>query len=129
MIPPSGRDLTYIPRMPITARNINKTILLAVVTLGIYAIYWTYKTHEELKTSTGEGMGGGLGVVIFILVSPATYFILASEVEKAAAKAGKPTDVNMKMGFWFLLPIIGNYIWYTRMQKTLNDLSSQPVPA
>lgn len=115
--------------MPITARNIGKTVLLTVVTLGIYALYWTYKTHEELKTSTGEGVGGLVGLVIYIFVAPVTFFLLASEVQKAAAKAGKPTDVEPKLGLWFLLPIIGWYIWYSKIQTTLNDLSNQPVPA
>ena len=115
--------------MPITARNINKTILLAVVTLGIYAIYWTYKTHEELKESTGEGLGGVVGAVIYFLVYPVTFFVLPSEIIKACEKAGKPTDMTVKIGWWFLLPIIGNYIWYKKVQETLNGLSSQPVPA
>jgi hypothetical protein len=115
--------------MPITARNIGKTVLLTIVTLGIYSYYWVYKTHEELKQSTGEGLGGGIGFLIYFLVAPVTFFLLAGEVQKAAARAGKPTDVTPILGLWFLLPIIGWYIWYSKVQRTLNDLSSQPVPA
>jgi hypothetical protein len=114
--------------MPITARNVGKTILLTIVTLGIYSLVWTYKTHQELKDSTGEGLGGGVGLLIFILLAPVTFFLIPSEVEKAAAKAGKPSEVNVKTGFWVLLPIIGNFIWYPKVQRTLNELSNQPVP-
>ena len=29
--------------------------------------------------------------------------------------------ITMIWGLWFLLPIIGNIIWYVRIQKSIND--------
>lgn len=115
--------------MPITARNVGKTILLTIVTLGIYSFIWVYKTHQELKDSTGDGVGGGLGLVIYFFLSPVTWFIIPSEIEKAAAKAGKPSEVKAMTGLWLLLPLFGAFIWYPKVQRTLNSLSNQPTPA
>ena len=33
---------------------------LTIVTLGIYPLYWYYKTHDEMKRHTGQGLGGGI---------------------------------------------------------------------
>jgi Domain of unknown function (DUF4234) len=49
-------------------RGIGFGILIFIVTIGIYGLYWVYKTHEELKVHTGEGIGGVLGLVIYILI-------------------------------------------------------------
>ncbi|CAN5707627.1 hypothetical protein BH24ACT3_BH24ACT3_14290 [soil metagenome] len=102
-------------------RAVGKTILLSIVTCGIWTILWTYWNHEELKRYRNDGLGGGLGVVIYIFASPVTWFLMASEVEKMYQEEGQESPVNTMIGLWFLLPIIGNIIWYTKMQEALND--------
>src|SRR4026207_126 len=61
-------------------RSIGLCILWAVLTLGIYTFIWTYKTQEEIKRYSGNGLGGVLGLVIYILISPVTFFVVPSEV-------------------------------------------------
>src|SRR5205814_10055768 len=61
-------------------RSIGLSILWAILTLGIYTFIWTYKTQEEVKRYSRNGVGGVLGLVIYILISPVTYFIVPSEV-------------------------------------------------
>ena len=61
-------------------RSIGLSILWAVLTLGIYTIIWTYKTQEEVKRYSGNGVGGVLGLVIYIVISPVTFFIVPSEI-------------------------------------------------
>src|SRR6188474_1495557 len=51
-------------------RSIGLSILWFILTLGIYGIYWVYKTQEEVKRYSGNGIGGVLGLVIYILLSP-----------------------------------------------------------
>ena len=51
----------------------------AILTLGIYTFIWTYKTQDEIKRYSGNGVGGVLGLVIYILISPVTYFLVPSE--------------------------------------------------
>ena len=51
-------------------RGIGFAILLAIVTLGIYTFYWVFKTQDEVKEHTGIGVGGVVGLVIYIVLSP-----------------------------------------------------------
>ena len=41
-----------------TPRSSLSVILLSIVTLGIYGLYWQYKTFQEMHDHTGEGIGG-----------------------------------------------------------------------
>jgi hypothetical protein len=70
-------------------RGIGFAILLFIVTVGIYGLYWVYKTQEEMKQHTGEGIGGVLGLVVWILLTPVSAFVIASEVGNMYAKAGR----------------------------------------
>ena len=47
-------------------RSVGLSILWFVLTLSIYGIIWTYKTQEEVKRYSGNGVGGVLGLVIYI---------------------------------------------------------------
>ena len=49
-------------------RGIGFGILLFIITLGIYSLYWVFKTQDEVKEHSGDGVGGVLGLVIWIVV-------------------------------------------------------------
>jgi hypothetical protein len=102
-------------------RSIGISILLAIVTLGIYALVWVYKTHDEMKRHCGQGIGGGLGFVIYFFIAPVTFFLLPNEVEKMLAQAGRPSRVSAMTGFWLFLPIAGAFVWFFKVQGQLND--------
>ena len=102
-------------------RNIGTSILLAIVTLGIYTYVWTWKTQEEMKRHSGEGVGGPLGFVIYFVVSPVTWFLVPYELNNMVTRAGQHSRVSTLWGLWFLLPIIGAFVWFIRVQGQLND--------
>lgn len=104
-----------------TPRPVGMTILLSIVTLGIWTLIWTWRTQEDYKRYTGDGVGGWLGLVIYVVLAPVTWFLVASEVEKLYEGAGEEPPVRTIWGLWFLLPIIGNFVWYIRVQNSLND--------
>jgi hypothetical protein len=54
-------------------------------------------------------------------LSPVTMFLMAGEVEKMYREEGKEPPITTLWGLWFLLPIIGNIIWYVTIQKALNE--------
>lgn len=111
-------------------RNIAIAVLLAVVTFGIYAYVWTCLTHGEMKRYTGRGVGGILGLVVFIFVAPVTYFLIPVEIKNMLEAEGHPSPVGGAWGFWFLLPLIGTLIWFFKMQGTLNGFwVSKGAPA
>lgn len=102
-------------------RSIGLVILLTIVTFGIWTIVWSYQNGEELKRYSGVGLGGVAYLFITLLVSPVTMFLLANEVEQLYRREGKEPPITTIWGLWFLLPIIGNLIWYVRIQQSLND--------
>ena len=102
-------------------RSTGLSILWFVLTLTIYGYVWTYKTQEEIKRYSGNGIGGVLGLVIFVLISPVTFFVVPSEVRYMYEdRDGQKSPVRGIHGLWFLLPIIGHIVWFIKVQGALN---------
>ena len=112
----------YQQRGPVgNRRSIGLSILWAVLTLGIYTFIWTYKTQEEVKRYSRNGVGGVIGLVIYILISPVTFFIVPSEVRYMYEDLdGERSPVRGIYGLWFILPLIGHIIWFVQVQGALN---------
>ena len=83
-------------------RGIGFGILLFIVTLGFYGWYWVFKTHEEIKQHTGEGLGGVLGLVVWILVGFVSAFVIPSEVGKMYKKDGREPPITGWTGLWLV---------------------------
>ena len=115
-------------------RNIGICILLFVITLGFYGWYWAFKTHEEMKQHSGEGLGGVLGLVIWILVSFVSAFVIPSEVGKMYAHEGHQPPVTGWTGLWlvpFGVLLIPAIVWFVKVQGALNrhwELHGVTVP-
>jgi hypothetical protein len=101
-------------------RSIGLSILWFVLTLGIYGWYWAFKSHDEIKNYSGEGVGGAVGLVIWILLSIVSVFLLPSEVGKLYSRDGKQPPVTGLTGFWLLLPLAGGIVWFVKVQGALN---------
>jgi hypothetical protein len=105
-------------------RSIWLSILWAILTLGIYAFVWVYRTQEEIKRYSGNGVGGVIGLVIFLVIGIVTYFVVPSEVRymyedlDGGEKGSAP--VRGITGLWVLLPIAGPFIWFFKVQGALN---------
>ena len=95
-------------------------IIISIITLGIYLIYWYYKTGEELKRYSGEGLGGVLWLVIGIVIGIVMWFVAPSEVGKLYSREGQQQPVSGKTGFWMFLPLIGFFVWVVKVQGALN---------
>ena len=102
-------------------RSVGTSILLAIVTFGIYTLFWTYNTHKEIKDYSGLGVGGPLGLLIWIFVSPVTWFLVPNDVSQLRQRHGKPSAVSAMTGLWVLLPLFGPFIWFPKVQGELND--------
>jgi amino acid transporter len=102
-------------------RSIGLSILWFILTLSIYGIYWVYKTQEEVKRYSGNGIGGVLGLVIYILIAPVTFFVVPSEVRYMYEDLdGQRSPVRGTTGLWILLPIVGGIVWFVKVQGALN---------
>ncbi|HKP16853.1 MAG TPA: DUF4234 domain-containing protein [Gaiellaceae bacterium] len=94
--------------------------IIGLLTFGIYLIYWSYKTGEEVRRYSGEGLGGVLWLVIWLVVGIVMWFVTPSEVGKLYARDGQQPPVTGKTGFWMLLPLIGYFVWVVKVQGALN---------
>ncbi len=104
-------------------RGIGFGILIYLVTLGFYGWYWAYKTQEEMKRRTGDGLGGVLGLVIWILLTPVSAFVIPSEVGKMYAGDGRPAPMTGWTGLWLFpgaILIIPAIVWFVKVQGALN---------
>ncbi len=107
-------------------------ILLFIVTAGLYGWYWAFQTHEEMKRRTGEGLGGVLGLVVWILFPFVSAFAIPSEVGKLYAKEGRSPPLTGWTGLWLVpgfVVIVPAIVWFVRVQRTLNDYWSGSAPA
>jgi Domain of unknown function (DUF4234) len=111
---PSGRGPLGQPR------GILFVILISIVTLGIYYLYWNYKTFEEMKQHTGEGVGGVLGLIIALLIGIVNAFLIPSEVGGMYKKAGRAAPMTGWTGLWTLVPLVGWFVWVAKVQGALN---------
>ena len=102
-------------------RSIGLSILWAILTFGIYTFVWVYRTHDEIKKYSDNGVGGVVGLVIYIVISPVTYFVVPSEVRYMYEDLdGGKSPVRGIYGLWFLLPLLGTVIWFVQVQGALN---------
>lgn len=102
-------------------RSPGLVILLTIVTCGVWAVVWAYQNGDELQRFSGKGLGGVVHLIVTILLSPVTMFTLANEVEVLYRDDGQEPPITTLWGLWFLLPIIGNLVWYLRIQEAIND--------
>ena len=107
------------------------TIFLMIITLGIWGFLWTYRTSEDLKRYNGDGLGGVLGIVLYLLISFVLMFTIPNEIKNMYERDGRPSPITAVWGLWFLLPLIGNIVWYVKVQRVLNEfwLSKGSQPA
>jgi type IV secretory pathway VirB2 component (pilin) len=94
--------------------------LIGLITFGIYWIYWYYKTGEEIKNYSGEGLGGILWLVIALVIGIVMIFVAPSEVGKLYSREGQQAPVSGKTGFWIFLPLVGYFVWVIKTQGALN---------
>lgn len=109
------------PRTVGRPRSAGLTILVTIVTFGIWTLVWSYKNGEEVQQYRGDGLGGVLYLILDLLFYPVVMFLLADEVEKMYRAEGETSPITALWGLWFLLPIIGMFVWYLRMQRALNE--------
>ena len=96
-------------------------LLLMIITLGIYGIVYYYKTFSEMKDYSGEGVGGGVGLLLSLFCSIVVIFLIPAEVGNLYERDGREKPVSGITGLLVILPLIGTLIWLGKVQGALND--------
>jgi hypothetical protein len=106
-------------------RGIGFGILIYIVTLGLYGLWWVWKTQEEVKRHSGHGVGGWVGVIIYIVIGFVTPFLVPSEINRMLRQSGSADPpISGYTGFWWIpgfIIIVGPFVWFFKVQGTLND--------
>jgi hypothetical protein len=113
-------------------RGIGFGILMFIVTFGFYSWYWVFKTQEEMKQHTGEGLGGVIGLVVWILISAVGGFVIPSEIGNMYKKAGLEPPITGWTGLWLFpagILVIPAIIWFVKVQEALNQYWAGKAPA
>jgi hypothetical protein len=103
-------------------RNPVAVIIFSIITIGIYYLVWSYKVFKENKDFSGEGVGGGIGLLLAILLGIVNWFLLPSEIGNIYSRMGREKPVTGVTGFWNLIPLIGWIIWVVKVQGAMNRL-------
>lgn len=101
-------------------RGVAFVIVLSIITFGIYHLYWYYKSFEEMKRHTGNGIGGILALLIAIVFTPIDWFVMPSEVGSMYRGDGREAPMTGWTGLWMFLPIVGWFVWTIKIQGALN---------
>lgn len=91
-------------------RPTGTSILLFVVTFGIYGYVYNYQVHDEMKRHSGRGIGGGIALLLTFLAGIAMPFLTPHEVGNLYARKGMPQPVKAITGLWLLVPAIAGYL-------------------
>lgn len=121
MPPPTGARVGWGPVG--RERGTGVSILLFVVTLGIYSYVWFYQVHAEMKRHKGSGLGGGLALLLTVLVGFAMPFVTSAEVGELYRLREERAPVRGWTGLWYLpgsFIIIGPIVWFVKTNGALN---------
>ena len=113
-------------------RNIAVSIILTIVTCGIYGIYWFIVLTDEVKTEAKDEnmMSGGLSFILTLITCGIFGIYWAYKMGKALEMAKKnnnltPTDNSV---LYLILQIFGlGIVNYAIMQNDLNEIVRKKV--
>jgi hypothetical protein len=89
----------------------------------IYSSVWAYKLYKNEKQKTGEGLGGFLGMLLWILLPPVSAFLVPRAVRRMYDRAGMDTGVSTVTGLWlfpFGILIVPAIVWFWKIQTAWN---------
>jgi hypothetical protein len=104
-------------------RGIGFGIVMYIVTLHFYSWYWAYKTCDEMRKHTGDGIGGVIALVIQILLPAINGFVIPSEIGNMYKRGGQEPPVSGWTGLWLFpggILIIPAIVWFVKVQRALN---------
>jgi hypothetical protein len=105
-------------------RGTGVSILLYIVTFGIYGYVWWYLVHDEMKRHKGSGLGGGLALLLSLLVGIVMPYLTSDEVGELYERRGQKKPVSGLTGLWYfpgMLILVGPIIWFVKTNEALND--------
>lgn len=114
----------------IRERNLVTSIVLSLVTCGIYGIIWFISLTDDAKTASNDAsMSGGGTAFLLTLITCGIYgyywaYKMGKAINQARINRGLPEDD--KSVLYIVLQIFGlGIVNYALMQNDLNELAKQ----
>jgi hypothetical protein len=104
-------------------RGTGVCILLALVTFGIYPLVWFYQVHSEMKRHSGQGIDGGIALILTIFIGIVMPYITSSEVGALHERRGHRKPVSGATGLWYfpgMFILVGPLVWFVKTNGALN---------
>ncbi|MCR5833273.1 MAG: DUF4234 domain-containing protein [Selenomonadaceae bacterium] len=109
-------------------RNVGLSIVLSLVTCGIYAIYWMYTITNDVHEVTGRQTtaSGGM-VILYGLITCGIYFFywmykMGESLAEAKEKRGMHVDNNACFLYMVLTLFMLALVSYALIQSSINDI-------
>ncbi len=99
-------------------RNVFLVYFLSIITFGIYALYWTVSTKNEMKS-----LGASIPTAWLLIVPIANIYWLYKYCEGFAVYAKKDNNTLL----WFILSILVGIIMPAMVQIELNKIAAGTV--
>lgn len=111
-----------------TKRSIPLSIILSIVTVGLYAFYWIYTLTEDAHAAAGERTtaSGGM-VILFSLISCGIYsfywlYKMGETIVMAKQRRNMTADTNLPI-IYLVLALFGfGIVSYALIQSALNEI-------
>jgi hypothetical protein len=104
----------------IKRRDILAIYLLAIITFGIYAIYWLVQTKKEMNS-----LGATIPTAWLLIIPIANLYWMYRYCEAFATYVKKDNNTVL----WFILYVLIGIIMPAIVQSELNKLASGPAAA
>jgi hypothetical protein len=104
-------------------RGTGVSILLFLVTFGIYGFIWYFQVHDEMKRHKGTGIGGGIALLLAFFVGIAMPFLTSSEAGELYERRGQTKPVSGLTGLWYfpgMVILVGPIVWFVKTNGAIN---------
>ena len=109
-------------------RNIAVSIILSIVTCGIYAIYWFVVVTDDARLASGDSQApsGGIAFLLTLVTCGIYGLYWAYKMGKTLAMAQQNNNLPVEDNsvLYLILQLVGlGIINYALMQNTLNQIA------
>ena len=101
-------------------RSIGLSILWAILTLGIYCLVLGVQDAGGDEAVLRRGRRRLARPRDLPRHRAGTWFLVPSEVGKLYSRDGQQPPVTGITGLWLLLPLVGAFVWFIKVQGALN---------
>ena len=110
--------------MEIKARNIVTSILLTIITCGIYGIYWVICMTREAVSVKDPADSAILEIVLMLFLPFVGFYLTEQKFNAGCVEKGIPHKDNSVL--YLILGLVGlSIVNYCMMQNDLNKLAQQ----